>query len=183
MRIPAACAPRGSTVLDDLREGWHDFWSRTWLWAIVIQFGVVNAAQTGAVDVIGPKVANEHLGGAAPFGRLPRGDVGREPRSLSGLVLMRWRPRRLLFVATWAVFPLALPVARARDPGAGAVLIASARSSLGLLERSVRRDVGHDDAGTDPGRAALTVLAAYDMLGSFLLITARSLQLPGRSQH
>ena len=60
-------AQGGSTVLHELREGWHDFWSRTWLWAIVLQFSFVIAAQAGAVNVLGPEVAN-----AAPRRRRPR---------------------------------------------------------------------------------------------------------------
>ena len=155
-----------NSVLDDLREGWHDFWSRTWLWAIVIQFGVVNAAQTGAVDVIGPKVANEHLGGAATWGAfLAATSVG---LVLSGLVLMRWRPRRLLFVATWAVFPLALPVVALAIPAQEAVLIATgfawgfSSEVFGVMWSVTMQE-------QIPGER-LSRMYSYDMLGSFVLI-------------
>ena len=39
MRTHRGVRMPGSTVLHELREGWHDFWSRTWLWVIVLQFG------------------------------------------------------------------------------------------------------------------------------------------------
>ncbi len=108
MTLPPLVAREAQSVLYDLRVGWRDFWSRTWLWAIVIQFGVMNAAQTGAIDVIGPKVAKEHLGGAGAVGGvLAATSIG---LVASGFVLMRWRPRRLLYVATLAVFPFALPL-------------------------------------------------------------------------
>ena len=61
-------------MLHELREGWHDFWSRPWLWAIVLQFGVVNAVENGVVNVLGPEVAQKHLGGAAGWARRADGD-------------------------------------------------------------------------------------------------------------
>lgn len=110
------------SMLGELREGWSDFWSRTWLWAIVVQFGVVNAAESGAVNVLGPKVAKEHLGGAATWGAfLAAESIG---LVASGVVLMRWQPRRLLFVATIAVFSLALPPLALARPESSAVVVA-----------------------------------------------------------
>lgn len=68
MHLPAGLRMQGSSVLHELREGWRDFWSRTWLWGIVVQFGVLNAATAGAVNVLGPNVAKHHLGGPTGWG-------------------------------------------------------------------------------------------------------------------
>ena len=65
MSLPRTFVIEQHSLLHELRQGWSDFWSRTWLWAIVVQFGVVNAAESGAVNVLGPEVAKDHLGGAA----------------------------------------------------------------------------------------------------------------------
>jgi len=65
MNLPPGMRLEGSSVFAELHEGWRDFWSRTWLWAIVVRFGVVNAVQSGALQVLGPAVAKRHLGGAA----------------------------------------------------------------------------------------------------------------------
>jgi MFS family permease len=112
---------RQRSMLHELREGWSDFWSRTWLWAIVVQFGVVNAAESGAVNVLGPEVAKDHLGGAAAWGAfLTATSVG---LVLSGIVLMRWQPRRILFVATLSVFSLALPPLALARPAPTAVVV------------------------------------------------------------
>ena len=70
MHLPANLRIEGSTILHELRVGWRDFWARTWLWAIVLQFGVVNAFQNGAVMVLGPGVAKAHLGGPAAWGAI-----------------------------------------------------------------------------------------------------------------
>ena len=57
MRLPAGLRVQGSTVLAELHDGWREFRSRTWLCAIVAQFAIVNAAVTGAMDVLGPVVS------------------------------------------------------------------------------------------------------------------------------
>jgi MFS family permease len=45
-----------STMLGDLREGWHYFRATTWLWAVVLAFGVLNVLHSG-FNTLGPVVA------------------------------------------------------------------------------------------------------------------------------
>ncbi|MCX4450400.1 MFS transporter [Streptomyces sp. NBC_01789] len=99
----------GGGLLADLRDGWKEFTGRPWLWAIVAQFSVVVAAVGAAEAVYGPLVARDELGGARPWGfALAAFGVG----NLAGaLLMMRWKPRRLLLAGTLCVFPLALPSA------------------------------------------------------------------------
>ncbi|MER5765860.1 MFS transporter [Streptomyces sp. NPDC002082] len=99
----------GGGLLTDLREGWVEFRSRPWLWSIVLQFSVVVAVVGAAEAVYGPLVALERLGGAAPWGvALAFFGLG----TIGGAVLMMvWKPRRLLLAGTLCVFPLALPSA------------------------------------------------------------------------
>ncbi|AXE25405.1 MFS transporter [Streptomyces globosus] len=99
----------GGGLLADLREGWVEFRTRPWLWSIVLQFSVVVAVVGAAEAVYGPLVARDQLGGPAPWGlALALFGVG----TLAGAVLMMvWKPRRLLLVGTLCVFPLALPSA------------------------------------------------------------------------
>jgi predicted MFS family arabinose efflux permease len=166
MRVPHTLVLHGRSVLHDLREGWRDFWSRTWLWAIVIQFGVLNAAQLGAIDVIGPKVAKEHLGGAATWGLfLTSVSIG---LVVSGLMLMRWRPRRLLLAATWACFAFALPVLALARPEPAAVLVATgfcwgfASEIFGVMWTvAMQQQIPPEK---------LSRVFSYDMLGSFVLM-------------
>ena len=106
-------APSGG-LFADLREGWQEFVGRPWLWSIVAQFSVV-VGLIGAVEaVFGPLVARDELGGARPWGiALAAYGVG----TVTGAVLMtRWKPRRLLFVGTLCVFPIALPSAALAVP-------------------------------------------------------------------
>ncbi len=104
----AAAAPG---MLTELREGWSEFRSHTWLWVIVAQFCIVMMAWYGAFSVLGPVVAREHLGGAAAWGAITAADsLG---LIAGGLVSLRFTPGRpMLFVvltgAAVAISPLSL---------------------------------------------------------------------------
>ncbi|MFD9674865.1 MFS transporter, partial [Streptomyces sp. NPDC059981] len=99
----------GGGLLADLREGWTEVRTRPWLWSIVLQFSVVVAVVGAAEAVYGPLVARDELGGPAPWGlALALFGAG----TIAGaLLMMVWKPRRLLLVGTLCVFPLALPSA------------------------------------------------------------------------
>jgi MFS family permease len=97
LRVAAHERVQDSSMLRDLREGWSEFRSHTWLWVIVAQFGVVLMAWYGAFEVLGPVVARAHLGGAAGWGAITASEsVG---LIVGGLVSLRFTPRRpMLFV-------------------------------------------------------------------------------------
>ena len=99
LRIRAAAVERShhSGMFRDLRDGWSEFRSHTWLWAIVAQFGVIMMAWYGAFQVLGPVVARTHLGGPAAWGIITAAEaVG---LIVGGLVSLRFTPRRpMLFV-------------------------------------------------------------------------------------
>ncbi|MGH3336620.1 MAG: MFS transporter, partial [Nocardioides sp.] len=46
----------------ELREGWSLFVETTWLWVIVLAFGVLNAIHSGALNTLGPVVAKDTIG-------------------------------------------------------------------------------------------------------------------------
>ncbi|HTS95745.1 MAG TPA: MFS transporter [Streptosporangiaceae bacterium] len=98
IRAPGAARGRDTGMLRDLRDGWSEFRSHTWLWVIVAQFGVVLMAWYGAFQVLGPVVARAHLGGPAAWGAITAADsVG---LIAGGVVSLRFTPRRpMLFVA------------------------------------------------------------------------------------
>ncbi len=165
MNLPAGLRIEGSTVLAELRVGWRDFWSRPWLWAIVLQFGVVNAVSNGAVQIFGPVVAKAHLGGAAGWGLvLTSTSVG---LVACGFMMLRWQPRRILFVATLAVFVLVLPLIALAIPfPLPLVMLAGFLAGFfveifGVLwDTAMQQEIPLDK---------LSRLSAYDALGSFVL--------------
>jgi predicted MFS family arabinose efflux permease len=99
------------SMLAELRAGWSEFRSHTWLWVIVAQFCVVMMAWYGAFSVLGPVVAKAHLGGPAAWGLITSADA--LGLIAGGLVSLRVTPRRpMLFVVITggavAISPLSL---------------------------------------------------------------------------
>jgi hypothetical protein len=166
MRVRPPDRTGATSFFHELRVGWHDFWSRPWLWAIVIQFGFVNAAYSAAVLVIGPAVAKAHLGGAAAWaGYLVATNVG---LICSGVLLLRWRPRHILRTASLAVFGFALPLLAFARPEALPVVLAAGfvtgvcSEIFGVLwDTTYQQEIPHDK---------LSRLKAYDALGSWVLM-------------
>jgi MFS family permease len=166
MNMPAGLRMPGSTVLQELRDGWHEFWARTWLWAIVLQFAFVNAAQGGVMNVLGPAVAKAHLGGPAAWGAILTAEsVG---LVLCGLLMLRWRPRRILLIATLAIFPMVLPLLALARPEPLALVIAAAFAAgfsveiFGVLwDTAMQQEIPNEK---------LSRLSSYDALGSFALM-------------
>ena len=104
-------AGASASMFRELRDGWTEFRSHTWLWVIVLQFCLVMMAWYAGFQVLGPVVAREHLGGAAAWGAIAAAE------SLGfiagGLVSLRFTPRKpMLFVvvtgAAIAISPLSL---------------------------------------------------------------------------
>jgi MFS family permease len=165
MNLPPGLRIEGSTVLTELHDGWRDFWSRTWLWAIVLQFGIVNAVEQGAVQIFGPTIAKRDLGGPAAWGAvLTATSLG---LVLSGVLMLRWRPRRLLLGATLAVFPIVAPLLALAGPAPLVVVIAAAFLAGFCIEIfGVQWDTAMQQ---EIPLEKLSRLSAYDALGSLVL--------------
>jgi len=102
---------KAAGMVTELREGWAEFRSHTWLWATVIQYALIMMAFNGAFLVLGPVVARTHLGGPAAWGAITAADA--LGLVAGGLLSLRYTPRRpMLFVvgsgAAIALTPLAL---------------------------------------------------------------------------
>ncbi len=108
MRIKRAERVETPSVWRELAEGWSEFSSRTWLWAVVASAAVGNTVWMGASLVLGPLVAKEYLGGAASWGII----MASQGAGLlaGGLLLLRFRPQRLLLVGMGAFSVAALPI-------------------------------------------------------------------------
>jgi hypothetical protein len=106
-----AMAGHPPSMLRELREGWTEFRSHTWLWATVIQYCLTMMAWNAGFQVLGPVVARQHLGGPAAWGAITACEgVG---LILGGILSLRYTPRRpmLLVVGTGGALglsPLAL---------------------------------------------------------------------------
>jgi MFS family permease len=161
-RTAPAAKPAG--MFRELRDGWAEFRSRTWLWVIVAQFCVVMAAWYAGFQVLGPVVARQHLGGAAAWGAITATE------SLGfiagGLASLRFTPRRpmLFCVLTGAVtaasplslaLVLPLPAVCAVTFGIGAATEIMMVQWMVALARAIPPD-------------KLARVSSYDALGSLM---------------
>ncbi|MER5221079.1 MFS transporter [Streptomyces flaveus] len=156
----------GEGLLADLRDGWREVVGRPWLWSIVAQFSVVVAVVAAAESVYGPLVARDSLGGAAPWGlalgAFGAGNVG------GAILMMRWKPRRMLLAGTLCVFPLAMPSAALAVPLSVAGLCAVMFVSGVALEvfgvswmTALHQEIPED---------RLSRVSAYDWFGSVSMV-------------
>ncbi|MET7609733.1 MFS transporter [Streptomyces seoulensis] len=107
-RLRVAGRPRvRASGWTELREGWREFASRQWLWAVVAQYAVVIAALNAEVGVLGPLTV-EHHGGARSWSVI----VGAQALgTIAGAGLAaRVRVQRPVLVAVSATFPAAVPM-------------------------------------------------------------------------
>ncbi|MFI5885092.1 MFS transporter [Streptomyces sp. NPDC051554] len=109
-RLPVAVRPpRKSSGWADLREGWREFASRQWLWAVVAQWSIVVAALNANVGVLGPLTADRYLGGARAWSVIV---AAQALGTIAGAGLAsRVRVHRPILVAVLATFPAAVPIA------------------------------------------------------------------------
>jgi MFS family permease len=155
-----------TSVLAELRDGWIEFSSRTWLWTIVAAAALGNMATSMGLIVLGPFVADRELGGAGPWGfilaSLSTGFV------VGGVIALRIRPvhplragQIALLVAplTMVGLALGLPVWAI---AAGAFCAGIGLELFGVFwELSLQQHVPRDK---------LSRVSSYDALGSIVAI-------------
>jgi MFS family permease len=166
MRVTRGERLDAPNFLLELRAGWREFSSRTWLWVIVVAFGFLNAAETGAFNVLGPIVANDELGGASAYGAIFAAEaIG---LVLGGLLVLRFRPSRPLFVGCAAVI-LMPPVLVLLAVGAPLplILVAALVMGLGVEIFSIMWDTALQQHVPEQ---ALSRVSSYDALGSIVFI-------------
>jgi len=167
VRVPsqrAADAARTSTWTD-LRAGWSEFTSHTWVWVVVLGFCFFNMAEVAGLSVLGPTVADSSFGRQTWGFLIAVETVG---AVLGAFLAMRLRARRLLLIGT---ISCTLPAAFLIVLGAGlpvAVLFVLAfATGVGLeqfgiaWETSLQEHIPEDK---------LARVYSYDALGSFIAI-------------
>ena len=166
MRVTRGERLEAPNFLLELREGWREFTSRTWLWVIVVAFGFLNAAFAGAFNVLGPVVAKSELGGAAAYGAIFAAQA--LGLLLGAFVTLRFKPSRPLFVGCAAVIGMP-PVLILLAVGAPLPLIVAAALVMGIgielfgvfWDTALQQHVPEH---------ALSRVSSYDALGSFIFI-------------
>ena len=172
--LPAGRAPADApapNMLAELREGWSEFRSHTWLWVIVAQFSVVMMAWYGAFSVLGPVVAREHLGGPAAWGAITAADA--LGLIAGGAAALRFTPRRpMLFVVVIGGAIAISPLSLAMVLPLPAVCVAS--FGLGVFVEMMMVQWTVAMARNIPPEM-LARVSSYDVLGSVMTMPAGAL--------
>jgi MFS family permease len=169
--VPVPAQAPGPSMLTELREGWSEFRSHTWLWVIVAQFCVVMMAWYGAFSVLGPVVAREHLGGPAAWGAITAADAF--GLITGGLASLRFTPRRpMLFVVLTGGAVAISPLSLAMVLPLAAVCAAS--FGLGVFVEMMMVQWTVALARNIPSDK-LARVSSYDVLGSVMAMPAGAL--------
>lgn len=163
--LPPTQAPG---MLRDLREGWREFTLHRWLWPIVAQLTIVTGVYAAAMSVLGPLVAHASLGGARSWGLITAAyAVG---AVAGGLIMTRYRPRRLLVAAMLSVpayslllFALAVPLPVPPDLAAALVAGGSLEGFTVCWATTMQQEIPPEK---------LSRVASYDALGGIALTPA-----------
>jgi MFS family permease len=166
VRPPARDESEG--FVHELRHGWREFRSRTWIWVVVLGFAFANAAESASLNILGPVVAKESLGGASVWGLvIAATGVG---LVIGGLIALRVQPERPLFVGVLAITLLFPPCALLAlevpwEALAAAMLLAGIGIEIFAVfwDTSLQAHVPND---------VLSRVSAWDAIGSLVLIPA-----------
>ncbi|AGL19005.1 MFS transporter [Actinoplanes sp. N902-109] len=165
IRLPGRVRGTSSTLLLDIRTGWHEFRTRQWVWAVVLSSALMNLFQTGTWQVLGPQLTRQ-TSGATAWGLVL------SARGL-GLLLMSTLMYRLVFrhllragqlASVLGALPLLALGWHAHAPWLiAAALVAGLGSSLSAIswDTSLQEHVPPDK---------LSRLSSYDDLLSFAVI-------------
>jgi predicted MFS family arabinose efflux permease len=152
----------------EIAAGWHEFRSRTWLWAIVLGASLLLFAGFAPFQVLGPYISKTHYGGATAWALIlaafALGQVA------GGGVALRWRPARPLYVCAitnvFAAPPLALLALTAPAAAvAGAILVTGVGVGIfgALWETTMQTEIPPD---------RLARVSSYDWMGSVAFLPA-----------
>lgn len=150
----------------ELRHGWNDFRSRTWLWVVVLQFSFIHLLVVGPFLVLGAVEAHLHYGGAGAWSVIL---VAQGAGSLAGaLSTFRLHPKRPLVTSEIACLGLMMPLLAFAFHAplilvcVGAFFAGAGFGILGpLWDTTLQREIPTE---------LLSRVSAYDIFGSVALL-------------
>ncbi|MEV4415845.1 MFS transporter [Catellatospora sp. NPDC049609] len=164
LRLPPVTrvARRGvASMRHDLREGWHEFRSRSWMWSVILIWIVFGITVFGPIIPLGSGLIAGYLGESAygwAMSAMGGGTV------LGGLVAMRVRPSRPLAAGATGLFGFALiPLSISVPAPLPLLLVAHAIGGASWAFWSV---MWATSIQTQVPRDVLNRVSAYEVAGS-----------------
>ena len=164
---PREAQPRES-FLYELRQGWSEVRSRTWLWTSVAYFGFFQMGVLAPFFVLGPFISRQSLGGPSSWALiLSAAGIG---SVVGGVVGLHFVPRRSL-LAVFVFLPLWVPQLVLLALGAPAVAVAACALG-GACSIALGNTFWYTTLQRHVPAHALARVSSYDWLGSLLFVPA-----------
>jgi MFS family permease len=161
IRIPWRVAEPTAGYLHELREGWREFSSRTWLWSTVLVFGIGNIFFM-FWGILGPTVLKER-----PLSWSVISAAGAVGAIVGGLAAIRYRPSRPLVACVVIPIPFAFKfIALALGAPIWLVALATFAGGVGI---AVHLALWFTIFQREVPEHAQSRVSSYDVLGSFVL--------------
>jgi MFS family permease len=179
VRLPAR-APRdeSSTALQELREGWDLFRGTTWLWVVVLAFGLLNMIHMGAWYTLGPAIAQDTIGEQGWGYVLSAESVG---LLVMTAVMLRVPMGRPLLLGMVGCSVMGLPILLLGvEPQLGLLLVAAFLAGAGIEVFSMGWNLAMQE---NIPEEQLSRAYSYDALGSFVAIPLGQLAYGPLGEH
>lgn len=163
VRVEPLAPPEKTSMLAEVGEGFREVMRHTWLWLLILQALLYHLFYGGAQAVLGPIVVGDAIGREAwgyALSAMMAGFV------VGGLVTLRWKPRRALYVGVWFLaLTAAFPFAMAASDSLLLVLVGAFAHGFGLEIFSVGWDLSIQE-NVAPDKLARVY--SFDAIGSFV---------------
>ncbi|MGW2191694.1 MFS transporter, partial [Streptosporangium sp. NPDC001682] len=166
LRLPAvAFQAVARSVWRDLRGGWQEFRSRTWMWSVILVWTVFGVTLFGPMIPLGSVLITERLSETAYGLVMSASGAG---TVVGGLIAMRVRPGRPLMAGAIGLFGFALePLSIALASPQGVLMAAHVIGGAGWAFWSV---MWATSVQTQVPAEALNRVTAYEVAGSTLFV-------------
>jgi hypothetical protein len=149
-----------------LLKGWHEFWSRSWLWATVTVASVSNVTMSAPFLVLGAVIAKQSLGGATAWGTI----LGAQGTGavVGGIAMLRVRFSRPLVSAACSLLVWTYPLLALayRAP----VLVIAIGAFLGGVAFAIFDTQWQTTMQREIPAEVLSRVSAYDWFGSLIFL-------------
>ncbi|MBB2948390.1 putative MFS family arabinose efflux permease [Actinoplanes lutulentus] len=150
-----------NSTLADLRDGWHEFRSRTWIWSVILVWVFFGVFLFGPLIPLGAVLVSEGLG--APAYGWMQSAVG-AGTILGGLAALRLKAQRPLAAGAVVLFGfMLLPLAIALHTGLPVLLMAAAVNGFAWAFWSIQWQTS---VQTQVPPDVLNRVTSYEVLGS-----------------
>jgi len=156
---------KSESILEDLKLGWREFSSHTWLWAMVLQFSLVVAALEAFFGLIGPAFTRDFMDGPTDWGFIVSSfGIG---TLAGGLFAIKISPRHPMRLAVSMVFFFPL-VTLAMLLNAPLAIIVIAAFIVGFCDQ-IFSVLWYTMLQLKVAPAMMSRVSAYDHIGSIAL--------------